>query len=427
MTPPTAPAESTVRWNMGANLLDLIFFTLGVSLVSRETVVPLLVSKMTDSTLALGIIPAVYSMAIYLPQLFGASVAASMPLKKPFVMFWGGMGERLPYLLAGVLVLLLADRAPLVAFALLVALFGVSGFSSGFAIPAWFDMFAKVIPVGRRGLLTGFGHGLGALLGVAGAGVIALVLERLPYPQGFALLFGLAAVALAISWAGLALNREPPSTSIHPPTPLASYLRSLPQVLRRDQNFRRFIAASAVTRIATMAGGFMLVSGTQRFGIGGAEVGVLTGVLIGAQALLSPAWGVLGDRIGHKASLVAGGASLGLAAAVTWLAPAWPWLILAFLLLGAFLATESASFLTILPEFCDEADRPTYIGLTNTLLTPVTTLAPLLGGVLAATLGYPPMFATAALFGLIGAALLALWVRDPRRDPHRHVGMAAAQ
>jgi MFS family permease len=408
---------SNVRWNMSVNLLDLIFFTLGVSIVSRETVIPLLVSKLTNSTIAIGLIPAISSLGIYLPQLLGASIAASMPLKKPFVAFWGGAGERLPYLLTGVVILLLAQGAPLVALVTLVVLFGISSVSSGLLTPAWFDLFAKVIPLERRGLFTGVGHGLGALLGIAGAAVIGFVLERFAFPYSFALLFLLAAAAMAISWFGLMLTREPPSTSVHPPTPLHLYLRSLPSVLHRDHNFARFICASAILRLGTMASGFFLVFGTQRFGLGGAEVGLLTGVLIGAQAVLNPLWGVLGDRHGHKTALVGGGLGLGLAPAVSALAPTWPWLVLTFVLLGAFLATETASFLNILPEFCTDADRPTYIGLTNTLLTPITTLAPLLGGVLAATLGYRPMFALAAVLGLSGVVLLALWVYEPRRVP----------
>ena len=61
-----------------------------------------------------------------------------MPRKKTFVAIIGGVGERLPYLLAGLAVLLLAESAPVAALIALVALIGVSGASAGFATPAWF-------------------------------------------------------------------------------------------------------------------------------------------------------------------------------------------------------------------------------------------------------------------------------------------------
>ncbi|HWQ15035.1 MAG TPA: MFS transporter [Roseiflexaceae bacterium] len=407
--------ERNFRWNFAVNLVDISFIMFGLSMISRETVLPLLVSKLTPSTVAIGLVPAIYSLGIYLPQLLGAGVAEAMPRKKPFLALVGGLGERVPYLIAGLAVLLLASSAPLAALLALTVCFGVAGASAGFATPAWFDMIAKVIPVQRRGLFTGVSFGLGALMGVAGAAVIGVVLERWPFPQNFALLFAVAFVSMVISWVGLVLNREPASPSLHPPTPLRTYLRRLPAVLRGDRNFARYIAAMAVARAGTMAGGFFLVYGAGRFQLGGAEVGLLTGVLIGCQAVLNPLWGLLGDRRGHKVVLVGGAVALALAAVTVALAPAWPWLVAAFALLSIFLSADSASFLTIIPEFCADEDRPTYIGLTNTLLAPVTSLAPLLGGWLAAVLGFPPMFALAALLAGLGAALLALWVREPRR------------
>jgi len=419
--------ERNFRWNFSVNLLDISFIMLGLSLISRETVIPLLVSKLTSSTVAIGLVPAFYTLGIYLPQLFGASVAEGMPRKKPFVSLIGGVGERLPYLLAGVAVLLLAESSPAAALVALVVMFGISGASAGFATPAWFDMIAKVIPLRRRGLFTGVGHGLGALMGVAGAAVIAFVLEQWPYPQNFALLFALAFGAMVISWLGLVLNREPANPSVRPPTPLVTYLRRLPGVLRGDGNFARYIGAMMVVRAGTMAGSFYLVYGVERFQLGGAEVGLLTGVLIGCQAIFNPLWGVLGDRRGHKVVLVGGALALALAALTVWLAPSWPWLVLAFTLLGAFLAADSASLLNIILEFCADEDRPTYIGLSNTLLAPVTALAPLLGGWLAAWLGFSPMFVLAALLAGIGAALLIALVREPRRArPAPETARAAA-
>ena len=111
---------------------------------------------------------------------------------------------------------------------------------------------------------------------------------------------------------------------------------------------------------------------------------------------------------------------LALAAVTVWFAPAWPWLVAAFVLLSAFLAADSASMLNIILEFCADEDRPTYIGLSNTLMAPATALAPLLGGWLAAQLGFPPMFALAALFAGLGAALLIALVHEPRHGRHTH-------
>jgi hypothetical protein len=89
--------EHNFRWNFSVNLLDISFIMLGLSLVSRETVLPLLVSKLTSSPVVIGLLPVVYSLGIYLPQLIGASVVEGMPRKKLFLALVGSLGERVPY------------------------------------------------------------------------------------------------------------------------------------------------------------------------------------------------------------------------------------------------------------------------------------------------------------------------------------------
>jgi MFS family permease len=69
--------------------------------------------------------------------------------------------------------------------------------------------------------------------------------------------------------------------------------------------------------------------------------------------------------------------------------------------------------MNIILEFCTPEDRPTYIGLTNTLLAPGM-LAPVLGGWLATWAGYPGLFGIAIAFSLLGGLVLAIWVREPR-------------
>jgi MFS family permease len=89
-------------------------------------------------------------------------------------------------------------------------------------------------------------------------------------------------------------------------------------------------------------------------------------------------------------------------------------LALVFILLGASISGDQVSKLNIILEFCAPEDRPTYIGLTNTLLTPVTTLAPIIGGWLATAAGYQGMFVVAMFVAAVGGLLLVFWVREPR-------------
>ena len=63
---------------------------------------PVLVSTLTDSKLAIGMIPAIWALGYYLPQLATASFTERLRYKKPFVMLVGSVGERFPYFFTAV-------------------------------------------------------------------------------------------------------------------------------------------------------------------------------------------------------------------------------------------------------------------------------------------------------------------------------------
>ena len=241
----TAPVQlgdqKNIGWNFAVNLWDIMFITLGLSLVSRDTVMPVLVSNLTDSKLAIGMIPALVTLGYYLPQLLSANISERMTYKKPFVAIIGFFGERLPYLLIAVSLYFLAVDAPLASLFIFFLCIGVASSSAGFGTPAWFDMIAKVIPVERRGIWSGLGHGLGAVISVAALYLVALpIMQRTAYPANFALLFTLAFVAMAVSWVGLVLTREPPTQIVKASMASTVYFRQLPQLLAPRRQLQAF-------------------------------------------------------------------------------------------------------------------------------------------------------------------------------------------
>jgi MFS family permease len=407
--------ERNFRWNFAVNTVDIAFIMFGMNMISQATIMPLFVSQLTSSKIIIGMIPAVYSLSFLLPQLLTANYTEGLRRKKPFTVLMGGLGERTPWLWISLVIWFLAIPAPTATLVLFFFFLAMSAACSGICTPAWYDMIAKVIPLKKRGTWAGVSNSLGAFLGIAGAWLAGVILVGWAYPQNFALCFLLAFLAATISWVGLALNREPVSPRVKPHSSLHNYFRQLPSVLRRDRNYVRFLASRTVANLGGMATGFFMVYGMEKFAFSGAQVGALTGVLVGSQAVMNLVFGALGDRHGHKGILVSVSVCLALASAAAWLAASPVWIYASFALLGAAYAGYSVSGMNIILEFCEPQDRPTYIGLTNTLLAPGVALAPIIGGWLATRLGYSPMFAIAVLFSLVGGVLVAWWVREPRR------------
>ncbi|MXX82520.1 MAG: MFS transporter [Chloroflexi bacterium] len=410
--------QRNLRWNFSVNLIDITFITLAFSLISRETIMPLLISNLTDSKIAIGLEPAIHSICFYLPQLFAANHTERLKRKLPFVMLVGGVVERLPYFFLALAIGLLALTSPNLTLLIVYAVIALTAFGAGVATPAWYTMIGKVIPVNRRGIFSGIGHGLGALMGIFGAVLVGIALDEFAYPQNFAALFLAAAVFMGISWGGLALNREPASPSVKEQISQRQYFRQLPAVLGGNANFRRFLFAYSISRLGLMGASFFIVFGNERFALIGAEVGLLTAVLLGSQAVMQLALGWLGDRRGHKLNLTIFAFAVALAAALATVASDIRGLLPAFALLGTALAADRISHLNIVLEFALPEDQPTFIGLTNTLLAPVVFLAPIIGGWVA-DIGFEPLFALMLVCGVIGGALLQFWVKEPRHHPPR--------
>lgn len=401
--------------NFLANVLDIGLFMAALNIVSTATILPLLISHLTDSKLIIGLLPAIANVGYLLPQLLTANFTEGLHRKLPMAAFCG-LVERIPYPLTGLVVWFLALPAPGLALPLLLSFRGISAAAGGLGTPAWYDLIAKVIPVRRRGLYSSVGNGLGAVLGVGGAALSGWILGHWAYPQNFAVCFFVASGFLFASLAVFFLTREPVSPSVKQRSSTTVYLRQLPAVLRRDPNYLHYLVSRSAVYVGGMAAGFYMVYGAERFGLAEQHAGILTALLVGTQALAGLAWGQVGDRTGHKLVLVGEAVFIAAAAAVALFAPSAAWLAVTFVLLGIGNAASSISAMNIILEFCAPEDRPTYIGLTNTLLAPFVALGPLIGGALATWLGYQPMFAVAVIVALAGGALMRLWVREPRHS-----------
>ncbi len=413
--------QRNFRWNFSVNLLDITFITLAFSVISRETIMPLLITNLTDSKIAIGLVPAIFSISFYLPQLFAANHAERLPRKLPFVRFIGGVLERVPYLFLGFAIFFFAKSAPSIALFSIYLVVGLGAFGAGVATPAWFSMIGKVLPVNKRGIFFGVADGLGTMFGFVGAFIVGVVLQEVAYPLNFASLCLVAAIFMGISWVGLSLNREPESPIVKAHIPFQRYFRQLPAILRRNHNYRRFMLSYALSRFSMMGTSFFIVYGNERFPLSGTDVGLLTAVLIGSQAVMQLALGWLGDRRGHKFNLALSGLSLAAAALVANGATSVVGLIPSFILLGAGLAADRISHLNIVLEFAVPEDQPTFIGLTNTLLAPVVFLAPIFGGWLA-DVGFESLFSLMIACGGAGGLMLLAWVKEPRYNPPEPIG-----
>jgi MFS family permease len=407
-----AEVEENYRWNFSVNLLDGASFWLGMSFFSSATVIPLFISQLTDSRLAIGIVAMIAQGSWYLPQLFTSNAVERLARKKPVVVHFGFFAERVPVWLTAVAALL-AFWTPIGALLLFIFAYAWHGLGAGIIATAWQDLLARCFPVAKRGRFFGLTMFLGAGTGMLAASASAWLLEAYPFPLNFVFTFGLAALFITVSWVFLAMTREPVQPSTVPRQSNRAYWHALPGIIKQDENYRRYLIGRLLMAMGGMGLGFITVTAVQRWQISDGTVGLYTLAMLMGQTAGNLFFGVLADRFGHKLSLELSALAGMIAYLIAWQASAATWYFAAFVCLGISSGGVIVSGILIVMEFCVPEKRPTYAGLTNTGVGIISILAPLVGAVLA-TQSTDWLFALCALFFMLSFIVLRWQVQEPR-------------
>jgi MFS family permease len=319
-----------------------------------------------------------------------------------------------------VLAAVLAGTSPTAALLLFLGGYAWRGLGAGMVAPAWQDLVARCFPVDRRGRFFGTATFLGTAMGTAGAALSTWILKVYPFSTNFVYTFAIAAVSLLISWFCLSLTREPVPSSRPPGQDGRQFLANLPEIVRRDHNFRRFLIARSLMALGSLGSGFVTVSAIQRWQVPDSTVGIFTAAYLLGQTAGNLSFGLLADRRGHKLSLEIGSLAAALAFGLAWLAPSPEWISVVFFLLGIQVSSTLVSGILVALEFSEAERRPTYVGMANTAVGLVSITAPLLGAWLAG-IDYGWVFAASAAISLAAMATMRWWVREPRWMAALHV------
>jgi MFS family permease len=410
-----AELEQNFRHNFRVNVLDGAFFWFGASFFATRTIAPLFLSYLTDNTFAFGLLSLIASTGWSLPQLFTANWVQRLPVKKVVPVTHGFWWERLPVLLLplAALAVLRSNSFAIFLFLLLMA-WHVIG--AGIVAVGWQDMLAKIFPVDWRGRYFGIANFLGNGTGILGASAAAWMLSTMEFPYNFALAFGIAGIFIFISWVFLRMTREPAKEPEGEQLDNKSFWRSIPGIIQADKNFRRFLISRILGVTGFMAVGFITVYVIRTWDVSDATVSLFTTSMLAGNTLANPLLGWLGDKFGHKKVIIINGSLAIAAIGLSLAAPSPTWFYLVFALLGANQAGFMVSGITIVFEFCDEYVRPTYIGISNTVMGIFGAIAPMVASLIIEQASFQALFLVSIIFSLISVLYLIIFVREPRKS-----------
>jgi MFS family permease len=410
------------RRNFAALFGDYVGFALAMTFVSTTTVLPALAGYLTDSAVAVGLVTSVSHGAWLLPQLVFANLLTSKRRKKPYMMGGGAIGRPV-YLIYGIAFSLGLYLYPSLAMLLLFLVQIVFFSTDSLVSVAWFDVLGKAIPEARRGRLIGGAQLVSGLLAIGAGGIIAALLgDNGPqFPYNYSIILILASVCLFFSLASLGLVVEPDEPVEETRPAWRDYLPRLQNTLRHDRTFTRLIIVRLLAGFDGLALGFYILYATRELGLPLATVGLFTSAQTIGKIISSVGLGAVAERSGsHRVVQIATGISVtaplaGLALyfsgaqSTTATVIVFGWV---FMTIGITVSSSMLGYYNYILELAPAGQRPTYIGLFNTI-SGLLIVLPVIGGWILQGTSYGVLFALTAV-PLIVAHVLSLSLPSAR-------------
>ena len=399
--------------NFLIHLLHGMLGQTGFRLINAPTFMPAYIMMLSGgSDVAVGLALSLQAFGMTTTPLLGANLIEHRHRVLPLGFVIGG-GMRVMVLCIGLTGLLLQDRAALVAIMIFMTLFGVFAGMQGVVFNF---LMSKVIPVTKRGRLTGMRN---FLAGITSAGVAWMGGEFLigdpPTASGYSYTFILAFLLTSIGLMSLMFMREPQPPTVRPKQSFGTLISQLPQLLRDEPSFARYVAARALATMGRMALPFYILYAGRNIGLTGETLGLVTFAFTLAATGSNLVWGALSDRRGFRLTFLASiilwiGSTIFLMTSEGLLNT-----VIVFIGIGAAVQGFQNASVNLTLEFGHREDLPVRIAIANMASELAGTLGPLLGGILAAVSGYTEVFAVSIAFLVIGGVMVSFYVPEPRK------------
>ncbi len=398
--------ERIYRRNFFLFTTDGILFMVAMGIIGSTTVIPDFVRRLTDSEILIGFSGSMFDIGWTLPQLFVARYLLRFERKK-----WWFIGPSIPVrfvilAFAGLIVWFGKDQPGAILAAFLIC-YGIAAIGDGVVGVPWADLSGTSLDGRWRARMFGIQSGATGLIMLVVAPVIALILADRPFPENYAILFGMSGALFAVSILPILLIHEFPGAKKVAKIPsFAEFLPQLGHVLRSDAPFRSLLVTRLLTSLFAMSTPFYIGFATVTLGLS-SSVAVPTLLLM--QTIGSVTGSLVYTWLGARNNLLF--IRLALCGAAAWPISAllagqfgpWP-LYVGYLIAGMAMSNLGFSYQNWVVTYADADRRPVYVGLFNTISALVGMTVPLIGGTIAQELGYRPLFVislvmiTAAIF-----------------------------
>ena len=354
--------------NQKFNNLHEFFWGFGTAFHTVYAVVPLFLKELGAPNVIATSSAGLFSIIIAMPMLFTAALTRNVTNMKKMVISAHCTILIVTFIL-GYIFTFSGIGKSLIAWKIYFILFIIYSLSIGIIVPIWADFLEKTTKRSLRGKFFGVGFAFNSL-GAFGGGILLKVLleTSIPFPKNFGYGFIILFFCLSIGTFFFAFYKEKKQNKSS--TSFKQFKIETKQIIKNRPNFHRYLFSRIFYCATLPALGLYAVFCQKKFGFNISEIGLFTVLNVISMGISSYISGYLGDKHGHKISMLIAYSFHLIAVILALLSKNMFWVYCIFISIGAGQGAFMPSAMNLIYDFADLEDKKTYMALIDSFLAP---------------------------------------------------------
>lgn len=398
--------------NQKFNNLHEFFWGFGTAFHTVYAVVPLFLKELGAPNVIATSSAGLFSIIIAMPMLFTAALTRNVTNMKKMVISAHCIILVVTFFLGYVFAFSSLGKS-LIAWKIYFILFITYSLSIGIIVPIWADFLEKTTKKSLRGKFFGLGFAFNSLGAFGGSMLLKFLLEtNTPFPKNFGYGFIILFICLSIGTFFFAFYKEKKQNKSS--TSFNQFKIETKQIIKNRPNFHRYLFSRIFYCATLPALGLYAVFCQKKFGFNISEIGLFTVLNVISMGISSYISGYLGDKHGHKISMLIAYSFHLIAVILALLSKNMFWVYCIFISIGAGQGAFMPSAMNLIYDFADLEDKKTYMALIDSFLAPFSLMFLVGIGFLITRNQFVLSFCIIGFCLLIALLILYFFVKDPK-------------
>ena len=403
------------NYNLRFNLLHEFFWGFGVAFHTIYAVIPLFMRGLGAPDYIVISSAGIFSIVIAMPTMFSAALGRNIRNIKRAVIAVHCIILVVTFMMGFTFTFFdssLVDGA----WRTYLAYFIMYAFAIGIIVPIWADFLNQSTLRSHRGRFFGLGFAFNSIGSFVGGFALKYLLSSdITFPKNFGIGFFILFFSLMVGTLLFLPFRVKNNKKNKKNQSIGEYLEKTFSIIKNHTNFQRYLISRIFYSSCLSGMGLYAVYCQEKFNFELSEAGVFTVITVICAAISSYLAGKIGDKYGHKNSMVLAYVGHLLAALIAMNAWNMYGVYLIFIAIGIGQGAFMPSAMNLIYDFSSKNDAKTYMALVDSILAPFVLFYLLLIGWLVNDGNYA--ISLNILIGslLIGSLALVFLVHDSKK------------